>query len=76
MLVAKRSAYNPVQSYLRECAADWDKSRQAFENDRRRDAKLIAAGYRVIRITWQQITQQSHRVIARIAKALMVARAA
>jgi len=52
------------------------KSRQAFENDRRRDAKLIAAGYRVIRVTWRQLTEQSHLVIARIAQALIVAQAA
>jgi very-short-patch-repair endonuclease len=54
----------------------WHKSRQAFENDRRRDAKLVAAGYRVIRVTWAQITQQSHMVIARIAQALAVTSAA
>lgn len=52
------------------------KSRQAFENDRRRDAKLIAAGYRVIRVTWRQLTEQSHLVIARIAQALIVTQAA
>jgi Protein of unknown function (DUF559) len=54
----------------------WHKSRQAFENDRRRDAKLVAAGYRVIRVTWHQITEQSHLVIARIAQALTLAGAA
>jgi hypothetical protein len=54
----------------------WHKSRQAFENDRRRDAKLTAAGFRVIRVTWEQLTQQSHMVIARIAQALMLAAAA
>ncbi|MFL5830681.1 MAG: DUF559 domain-containing protein [Solirubrobacteraceae bacterium] len=54
----------------------WHKSRQAFENDRRRDAKLVAAGYRVIRVTWHQITEQSHLVIAQIAQALTIAGAA
>lgn len=30
-------------------------SRTAFEHDRRRDADLQAAGYRVVRITWQRL---------------------
>jgi hypothetical protein len=45
-------------------------SRQAFENDRRRDQILTAAGYTVIRITWLQLTNEPYRVIAAIAQAL------
>jgi very-short-patch-repair endonuclease len=45
--------------------------RQAFERDRRRDQILIAAGYRVIRITWRQLTLEPLAVIARIAQALI-----
>lgn len=30
-------------------------TRQAFETDRRRDQRLIAAGWRVIRTTWRQL---------------------
>jgi very-short-patch-repair endonuclease len=44
----------------------------AFEGDRRRDAILTAAGFRVIRVTWTHLTTQSHAVIARIAQALVV----
>lgn len=44
--------------------------RQAFERDRAKDAKLIAAGYVVIRVTWRQLTQQPMAVAARIAGAL------
>ena len=51
------------------------RSRAAFESDRRRDAKLVAAGYRVIRVTWLQLQHEPYAVIARIAQAL-VARAA
>lgn len=51
------------------------RSRAAFETDRRRDAKLVAAGYRVIRVTWLQLQHEPYAVIARIAQAL-VARAA
>jgi very-short-patch-repair endonuclease len=43
----------------------------AFEGDRRRDAILTAAGFRVIRVTWTHLTQP-HAVIARIAQALVV----
>jgi very-short-patch-repair endonuclease len=42
-------------------------SRQAFERDRRRDADLVAAGYRVVRFTWRQIVREPEAVIARLA---------
>lgn len=45
-------------------------SRFAFERDRARDAELTACGYRVIRVTWRQITDESFAVVARIAQAL------
>jgi very-short-patch-repair endonuclease len=44
--------------------------RRAFERDRRRDAALVAAGYRVIRVTWRQLTEQPLLVVANIARAL------
>ncbi|HEY2771917.1 MAG TPA: DUF559 domain-containing protein, partial [Solirubrobacteraceae bacterium] len=47
------------------------RDRVAFERDRRRDQVLTAAGYRVIRITWRQLTQEPLAVIARIAQALL-----
>jgi very-short-patch-repair endonuclease len=31
-------------------------TRTAFEGDRRRDAELMLAGYRVVRFTWRQVT--------------------
>jgi hypothetical protein len=48
--------------------------RRAFENDRRRDQILVAAGYRVIRVTWRQITHEPLAVIARLAQALAIGR--
>jgi hypothetical protein len=48
-------------------------SRQAFENDRRRDQVLTALGYIVIRVTWRQLTREPYRVIATIAQALALA---
>jgi very-short-patch-repair endonuclease len=45
-------------------------SRRAFERDRRKDQELQAAGYRVIRYTWRQITDEPEAVIATLAAAL------
>jgi very-short-patch-repair endonuclease len=42
----------------------------AFERDRRRDQILVAAGYRVIRITWRQLVNEPIAVAVRIAQAL------
>ena len=47
--------------------------RQKFESDRRRDQQLVAAGYRVIRVTWLQLRDQPIAVIASIAQALALA---
>ena len=44
--------------------------RAAFERDRDRDQRLVAAGYRVIRITWRQLQREPFVVVARIAQAL------
>ena len=42
----------------------------AFERDRRRDQTHVAAGYRVIRVTWRQLQREPLTVIASIAQAL------
>jgi very-short-patch-repair endonuclease len=47
--------------------------REKFESDRRRDQRLVAAGYRVIRVTWIQLRDEPMAVIASIAQALAVA---
>ena len=44
--------------------------RARFESDRRRDAELVAAGFRVLRVTWRQMEQEPRAVIASIAQAL------
>lgn len=46
-------------------------NRAAFERDRLRDQRLVAAGYRVVRITARQIDRTPEAVIARIAAALV-----
>ncbi len=51
-------------------------NRAAFERDHRRDQVLIAAGYRVIRITWRQLIDAPYEVTAHLAVALKVPAAA
>jgi very-short-patch-repair endonuclease len=44
--------------------------RRSFEQDRRRDQRLITAGWRVIRITGRQLTFEPELVVATLATAL------
>jgi len=44
--------------------------RAAFERDRRKQMALVAAGYRVIRVTWRQLRHEPLAVIAAVARAL------
>ena len=46
--------------------------RAAFERDRRRDAELQAAGWRVVRVTWRQLVHEPDGVVARITRTLGV----
>ncbi|HEU4657736.1 MAG TPA: type IV toxin-antitoxin system AbiEi family antitoxin domain-containing protein [Capillimicrobium sp.] len=41
-------------------------TRPAFERDRRRDVDLQLAGYRVVRFTWRQVTEEPRWVATRI----------
>ena len=41
-----------------------------FERDRRKDADLVLAGYRVLRFTWRRLTREPVEVVAIIAAAL------
>jgi very-short-patch-repair endonuclease len=42
----------------------------AFERDRRRDQVLLAAGYRVLRVTWRQLEDEPVALAVRIGQAL------
>ncbi|MFP5388779.1 MAG: endonuclease domain-containing protein [Thermoleophilia bacterium] len=42
----------------------------AFQRDRKRDQLLLAAGYRIARITWDQVRDESTAVVNRIALVL------
>jgi very-short-patch-repair endonuclease len=46
----------------------------AFERDRRRDAELENDGWRVIRVTWRQLTGEPEYVLVTIATALALRR--
>jgi very-short-patch-repair endonuclease len=48
--------------------------RRAFEADRRRDQRLTAAGYTVIRVTYRQLIEEPLVVLVTVAQALAVAR--
>jgi very-short-patch-repair endonuclease len=52
------------------------RARRSFEDDRRRDAKLQVAGYRVLRITQWRLTHEPHAVLADIRSLLSAGRAA
>ena len=45
-------------------------TRTAFERDRRRDADLLAAGWRVLRISYERLEREPEWVAERIAEAL------
>jgi Protein of unknown function (DUF559)/Transcriptional regulator, AbiEi antitoxin/AbiEi antitoxin C-terminal domain len=45
----------------------------AFQRDRHRDQLLIAAGYRVPRVTWDQMQAELDEVVARVARTLVLA---
>ena len=44
--------------------------RSSFERDRRRDATLVSKGWRVVRITWRQLTEEPVAVAATLAQAI------
>ena len=44
--------------------------RRSFERDRRKDAELTLAGFRILRITWRQIVEEPEATVAILAAAL------
>ena len=45
-------------------------TRAAFERDRRKDAALLAAGYRTMRLTWRRLAEEPLRVAAELGATL------
>jgi very-short-patch-repair endonuclease len=52
------------------------KSRAQFEADRRRDAKLTVAGYRILRVTQQRLQNEPEAVLAELRQLLSAGRVA
>jgi very-short-patch-repair endonuclease len=46
------------------------RSRGRFEGDRRRDARLLADGYRVVRVTWEQMEHEPEAMLVRLGRIL------
>lgn len=62
--------YEPHRLILEVDGYAFHRTRRAFEQDRRRDADLLAIGYRVMRITWRQVTEEPEAVVVRLARSL------
>jgi very-short-patch-repair endonuclease len=45
-------------------------TRAAFERDRRKDAALLAVGYRPLRVTWRRLTDEPLRLAAELGATL------
>ncbi len=45
-------------------------ARGAYERDRIRDARLVASGIRVLRVTWRRLTAKPHAGVADLAQPL------
>lgn len=49
------------------------RTRRAFHEDRMRDQRLVAAGWRVIRTTWKQLSERPHELAAILRRLLFEA---
>jgi hypothetical protein len=47
-----------------------DGTRRAFEDDRARDRALVVDGWRVVRITWRQLTAEPETIAGQLATLL------
>jgi predicted transcriptional regulator of viral defense system len=50
-------------------------SRTAFESDRRRDQRALAAGFRPLRVTWRQLLYEPERVAGALASSMLASAA-
>jgi very-short-patch-repair endonuclease len=62
--------YEPARLIVEMDGYTFHRTRRAFEEDRRRDANLLAAGYRVMRVTWRQLTEEPEAFVVRLARSL------
>jgi very-short-patch-repair endonuclease len=48
-------------------------SRRTFESDRRRDTRLAASGFQVLRVTWRQLMEEPAPLLVKLAQVLALA---
>jgi very-short-patch-repair endonuclease len=61
----------PEHRLIVECAGfATHGTRKAFEDDRAKDRELVVAGWRVIRLTWRQLTHESDTIARQLASLL------
>lgn len=66
----------PSQRLAVECDGfEWHGSRLAWKRDRRRLAAIEATGWRVVHVTWDDVTQRPSETVARVVHALELAAA-
>jgi very-short-patch-repair endonuclease len=67
-------AYWPAHNLIVEIDG-WGthRTRKRFEDDRRKDAALTVAGYRVVRITWRRLRYEPYSVSAQLGALLTLA---
>ena len=63
-------AYPRAQLAIEWDSRSWHEQRSAMANDRRRDRLAAAHGWRVVRITWQDIVDNPEEVAANVAAVL------
>jgi hypothetical protein len=49
------------------------RARRTFEKDRERDSRLVAQGFRVIRVTWRRLNDEPYRVLTHLVETLALA---
>lgn len=66
----------PSQRLAVECDGfEWHGSRLAWKRDRRRLAAIEAMGWRVVHVTWEDVTKRPSETVARVVQALELAAA-
>lgn len=61
----------PEAKLIIECdGRRWHTRERDFERDRRRDNEAVLAGWRVLRITWDQVVDDEMRVVSMLRRAL------
>jgi len=68
-------AYPELRVVIEADSRRWHTRLEDFEEDRRRDQLAAAAGWKVLRFTWRQITEEPEHVVATVRAILDAQRA-